>query len=94
MELNAWDDLFLRIDRIREKILGKKQYAERFRSEIEFATKLSLRKGRKNWKRLVREALERSETGIVRSFSKRLSRRLKADNGRLSQIPGLRQIRT
>jgi len=64
MELNAWDDLFLRIDRIREKIFGKKQYAERFLSEIEFATKLSLRKGRKNWKRLVRKALERSEKEI------------------------------
>ena len=64
MELNVWDDLFLRIDRIREKILGKKQYDERFLSEIEFTTKLCLHKGRQNWKRLVRKALERSERGI------------------------------
>jgi len=64
MDLNTWDDLFLRIDRIKEKILDNKQYTERFLSEIEFAARLSLHKGRKSWERLVREALERSERGI------------------------------
>jgi alpha-mannosidase len=64
VDLNVWNDLFLRIDRIKEKILGNKQYTERFLSQIEFAAKLSLHKGRKNWERLVRKALERSERGI------------------------------
>lgn len=64
MDLNRWDDLFTRIDRIKEKILGNKQHIVRFLSQIEFAAKLSLHKDRTNWERLVRKALERSERGI------------------------------